>query len=51
MASTAELSGRDLVIVFKVKIATRQDQSFKQIRQKDCNIVGSRQQEVKKHKK
>ena len=51
IASTEELSDRDVIIAFKVTITTRKDQSFKQSRQKDWDSLGSRQQKENKHKK
>ena len=51
IASTEELSDRDVIVAFKVTITTRQDQSFKQNRQKDWDSLGSRQKEENKHQK
>ena len=39
MASTSEMSDRAVIISLKVKITTRQNKSFKKIRQKYCNSV------------
>ena len=51
ISSTSDLSERDITIAFKVKTKRIKAQSFKNIRQKDWNRVGSIQQEENNNKK